>query len=765
MGGYEEFLKTKVITSDSVGVEVKSVSPVLYDFQQDITKWALRRGRAAVFADTGLGKTLIQLEWAKHVAEEGPVLILAPLAVTHQTAKEAEKIGLKVTVARSQADAGQITITNYEMLGHFDVERFAGIVLDESSILKSYMGKIKQQLISSFEKTPWKLACTATPAPNDHMELGNHAEFLGAMHSNEMLSRWFINDASEAGAYRLKHHAVEDFWNWVASWATALHLPSDLGYQDDGFILQDLNLHRHIVTVDNIPPPEGMLFRVGTLSATDIHREMRLTAPDRAEKVASLVESEPDEPWLIWCNTNYEADELIKRVPDAVEVRGSDSARVKEQKLIGFSNGEYSRMITKPSVAGYGMNWQHCARVAFVGLNYSFERYYQAIRRSWRYGQKRPVECHVVCAESERDIINVINRKEEEHAKLQREMVRAMADRSIAELRGERTLVVDHETDVAKGDEWEMRLGDCVKEAAKIEPDSIGYSIFSPPFSNLYIYSDALADMGNSSGDEEFFEHLGYLAAELNRITIPGRVCSVHCKDLPRYKSRDGSAGLRDFPGGIIRVFEDQGWTFHSRVTIWKCPVTEMTRTKNHGLLYKQLRKDSAASRQGMADYLLTFRRWVTGVDVFPDPVTHTFDSFPLERWQRWASPVWDLDSDKDRAAEDLELEPSPVWDDINQFGVLNYRLAKDGKDEKHICPLQLDVIERGIRLWSNPGDLVFSPFAGIGSEGYVAVKLARRFLGVELKRSYFDNAVKHIKSGVAETYQGTLFEQEFAND
>jgi len=766
---YSEFLKTKSIIEKPTGKDVplSEISPVLYDFQRDIVRWALRRGRAAIFAGTGLGKTLIQLEWARHVVanEDNPLLIVAPLAVAAQTQREANKLDLEVTICRKQRDVKPgVNITNYEMLRHFNPDVFCGVVLDESSILKSYMGKTKRQLISMFRGLRWKLACTATPAPNDHMELGNHAEFLEVMFSNEMLARWFINDASEAGNYRLKGHAESDFWRWVASWAVALTMPSDIGYNDDGFVLPPLHLHQHIVESE-LPPPDGMLFRFENYSATDIHAEMRLTANDRAARVAELVAEHTNDHWLVWCNTNYEADALKRTLPDAEEIRGSESISEKERKLMAFSNGEIRLLITKPSIAGHGLNWQHCSHVAFVGLSYSFEQYYQAIRRTYRYGQKRPVNCHIVCAQSETGILSVIERKEQEFKRMHSAMVEAMAERSKHELRGGVSLVVNHETDACSDESfgWQMTLGDCVTETAKIPDDSIGLSVFSPPFSNLYIYSDALADMGNSSSDGEFMEHFSYLMEELYRVTIPGRIAAIHCKDLPLYKGRDGAAGLRDFPGAIIRMAEQCGWTYHSRVTIWKCPVTEMTRTKNHGLLYKQLRKNSSASRQGMADYIVAFRAW-KGQE-FDNPVTHTFESFPLERWQRWASPVWDLEDDKGPAKNELMLEPSPVWDDIRQFDVLNYKLGKDEKDEKHICPLQLDVIERCIRLWSNAGDLVFSPFAGIGSEGYVAVKLGRRFHGIELKRSYYDLAIKHLKTAAAEQSQNSLFSEKDAQD
>lgn len=281
--------------------------------------------------------------------------------------------------------------------------------------------------------------------------------------------------------------------------------------------------------------------------------------------------------------------------------------------------------------------------------------------------------------------------------------------------------------------------GDSVTLTEELPTGSVGFSLFSPPFSSLYIYSDHLEDMGNCADDAEFFAQFGYLVQALHRVTVPGRLCAVHCKDLPLYAGRDGAAGLRDFPGAVIRCFEEAGWTYHSRVTIWKCPVIEMQRTKNHGLLYKQLRADSSASRQGMADYLVVFRKWQGGPP-WPAPISHTREEFPLDQWQEWASPV---------------------WMDIQQPNVLNYQIARESQDEKHICPLQLDLIERAIRLWSNPGDVVFDPFLGIGSVAVVAVQLGRQALGMELKQAYFQHAARNVQQVEGEKTQLSLFSEE----
>ncbi len=426
---YSTFLQSKRLQSQSAGfsVELDAIHPRLFDFQRVLVQWELRKGRAALFAECGLGKSFMQLEWARLVyAHTGSdVLILAPLAVASQTIAEGQKLDIVVHPCRSQADVRPgLNIANYEMLAHFDTSHFTGIVLDESSILKSYMGKTKRALVDAFARTPYRLCCTATPAPNDVMEIGNHSEFLGIMPSPEMLMRWFINDTMSNGHYRLKGHAAKDFWQWVASWAISLRRPSDLGYSDDGFSLPELQMTRHYVETDvTIGVEDGQLFRAPTMSATNLHKEMRLTAADRAQAVADLVNGS-EETWVIWCNTNYEQEELEKHFGDrAFSVYGSLSSVEKERRVLGWLHGERSILISKPSICGYGLNFQHCHKTAFVGLSYSFEDFYQAVRRLYRFGQQYPVDVVIVAAETESPLVVTLERKMRAHMQMSESMV------------------------------------------------------------------------------------------------------------------------------------------------------------------------------------------------------------------------------------------------------------------------------------------------------------------------------------------------------
>lgn len=775
---YLNFLHTKNTKVQPSGFDLpeEALHPMLFPFQKFSVQWALRLGRAALFQECGMGKTMQQVEWAKHVAAHtgGKVLILAPLAVAHQTVAEGAKLGIHLEYHRSQetanASPAQILITNYEMLKAFDPTQFTGVVLDESSILKNFTGTTKRMILEAFETTPYKLACTATPAPNDHLELGNHAEFLGLMKSNEMISRWFINDTMSAGSYRLKRHAEKDFWRWVTSWAICLSKPSDIGFSDEGFELPPLHILENRIDVDHTRAHsqtdrdgQARLFLDAHLSATNMHREKRETTADRAARAAEIVASLPEnEPVILWCDTNYEADELKRVLPDALEVRGSDSLKDKEARLSAFTEGTARLMITKADIAGFGLNWQHCAEQIFVGVSYSFERWYQAVRRSYRFRQTRPVNCHIIYAESEGSIIQTLKEKQTQFKEMQTKMNVAMRENYLDEQARRTRRGV--ETDVAKGQSWTLYLNDCVQAARNLPENSIDFSIFSPPFSNLYVYSDSIADMGNSADHGEFFQHFGYLIPELLRITVPGRLVAIHCKDLPLYLNRDGAMGLYDFPGEIRAAFENveledgSRWVYHSRVTIWKDPVIEMQRTKSHGLLHKELAKDSAGSRQGMADYMIMLRKWTPDAER-PKPVHRHNPDVRFTSYVGEAGPS--IAQEKDPRQYSIHVwqrYASPVWFDIQQTNVLNYMVARDSQDEKHICPLQLDVIERCIELWTNEGDTVFSPFAGIGSEGYIAVKKRRRFIGVELKRSYWEYAIKYLTEAEKASKQVDMF-------
>lgn len=718
MTDYEKFLATKVKTRTDGGFIADTLNTNLFQFQEFIVKRALKAGKYAIFADCGLGKTLMQLSWAEAVSKHtgGRVLILAPLAVRGQTIAEGERFGI---------DMSGIDVQNYEQIDNIDCNSYAGIVLDESSILKNYEGATKSIIIDRFKNTAYKLACTATPSPNDPMELGNHSEFLDAMGRNEMLAMYFVHDGGETAKWRLKGHAVKRFYEFISTWAVMLSKPSDIGFNADGYHLPPLNMIEKQIETDK--RDNGSLFNDTAISATNFNQELRLTKVERMDEVAAIVNNS-DESFIIWIKQNEEGDLIRSLIPDAVEVKGSDSPEYKEDKLLGFARGEFRVLVTKAKIAQFGLNYQNCRNQIFASLDFSFEGLYQAIRRSYRFGQKNEVNIYVITTDTMTNVIQTINTKQKQFEHMQHEMQRAMN----ANISGSMGIDRVHDTESESCEWYDIKRGDCVQLIKEVPSESVGLSVFSPPFAELYTYSNHLEDMGNSSDYNEFLTQFGFLVHELFRVMKQGRNVAVHCMDLPIQKGKEGFIGLRDFSGMIRDAFEREGFIYHSRVTIWKDPVVEMQRTKALGLLHKQIKKDSTMSRVGIPDYVMIFRKDGDRTD----PVTNT--DLPVDLWQKYASPVW-MDIDYGHTLQ-------------------GYRDGRDEKDEKHICPLQLDTIERLIHLYSNSGDTVLTPFMGIGSEVFQAVKMGRKGIGFELKESYFEIAKRNCASAVEEKAQLSLF-------
>ncbi len=728
LSAYSAFLASKRLVVPSTGVTVAAADlhEALFPFQRDMTRWALRKGRAAIFADTGLGKTLMQLAWSQHAGRR--VLILAPLGVTRQTVREAARWNIEVAYRRDQAQVTDgITITNYEMLGHFDADSFDAVVLDESSILKNFEGKVRSALIDAFRNVPMRLCCTATPAPNDISELANHAEFLGVMSRAEMLASFFVHDED---GWRLKGHAREPFYRWLASWGMSLKRPSDLGYSDLGYDLPSLSIIPEIVATEYTPP--GQLFATTLKGVGDRAAVRRETLADRVVHAANLITEDASEPWIAWCGLNEEGRALANLLEDdsAVLVEGQQSPEEKAAALEAFAAGEIRVLITKASIAGFGMNFQHCARQVFVGLGDSYETYYQAIRRSYRFGQAREVRAHIVLTEPEEAIYANVLRKERESQATAGELVRHVAafeKEEIGKVDGNNFTYASNE---AKGRDWRVLLGDSSERLREIDTASVDLSVFSPPFGSLYTYSNTERDLGNSRTESEFWQHFGYIIGELLRVTKPGRLACVHVAQIPSQKARDGVIGLKDFRGQTIENFQSAGWVFHGEVCIDKDPQAQAIRTKSKGLLFTQMHKDSSWSRPALADYILLFRApGDNKVPIQPD-ITN-------DEWIEWARPI---------------------WYGIRESDTLNVVEARSDDDERHICPLQLGTIERCIRLWSNKGETVLSPFAGIGSEGYESILRGRQFIGIELKPEYWKVATKNLQRAEALAHTPDLF-------
>ncbi len=724
---YKDLLesKKKRIADSGFNIEESELNSSMFPFQKHIVRTALKAGKYAIFADCGLGKTLMQLEWANQVSKHTnqPVLILTPLAVSGQTIQEGAKFGIQVERLKGDVFGAGIYVTNYEQLENISVEQFAGVVLDESSILKNFEGQTKKLIMDSFFNTRFKLACTATPSPNDPMELGNHSEFLNVMTRAEVLAMFFVHDGGETSKWRLKGHATDIFYQFVSSWATMLSNPANIGFPMDGYDLPQLKITEKQIKTHS--RENGMLFNDTAISATDFNKELRLTKVSRINEVIDLIK-DSNESWIIWIKQNEEGELLRKLIPHAVEVKGSDKPEDKERNLLGFANGDFKILITKTKIAQFGMNFQNCHNQVFASLDFSFEGLYQAMRRSYRFGQKHPVNIYLVTTDTMQNVVEAINQKQYEFEKMQKQM-----EKHINAGYMQKIDFVDAHKKV-ETDKYMIQRGDCVQLIEHLPDESIGFSVFSPPFAELYTYSSHIEDMGNSKDYKEFMAQFGFLVKHLYRVIKSGRNIAVHCMDLPIQKGKEGYIGLRDFSGMLIDAFEGEGFIYHSRVTIWKDPVVEMQRTKALGLLHKQVKKDSTMSRVGIPDYVLVFRKDGDRTD----PVTN--DDMPVDMWQKYASPVW-MDID---------------YGDTLQ----GFRAARDEKDEKHIAPLQLQTIERLIRLYSNKGDTVLTPFMGIGSEVYQSVKMGRFGIGFELKESYFEIAKRNIKNAVEESNQIAMF-------
>jgi len=514
----------------------------------------------------------------------------------------------------------------------------------------------------------------------------------------------------------------------MASWGMSIRMPSDLGYDDNGFVLPPLSIIPHYIKVDYVP--EGQLFFTELKGIQDRSLVRRSTIEERVNVAAQLVNNGADQ-WIVWCGLNEESSRLASAIPEAVEVVGSDSPEVKAERLGAFQDGQYRVLVTKASIAGFGMNFQNAHHMVFVGLDDSYETYYQAIRRCYRFGQTKPVQAHIVLADIQSPIYENVLHKEEQAKNMAERLIANLAEFEREEIMSFNTTSYGYTEDQATGKGWEMKLGDCIQRTPEIPNDSVGLIVYSPPFNDLFTYSPSEHDLGNGRNLDEFFAHYQFIIEETKRVLMPGRTMAVHCENLLASRTHHGYIGMIDFRGDIIRAHQKAGWIFAGEITIDKDPQVQAIRTKNHRLLFLTLNKDSGKSRPGLADYLLLFEK--PGENTVP-----VDNDVSEEEWIQWARPV---------------------WSDIRETNVLNTTASKADKDEKHICPLQLDLIERCVRLWSNRGETVFSPFAGIGSEGYVAVKLGRQFVGIELKPEYWKQATRNLSEAERVSGQMDLFQ------
>jgi len=751
---YHSFLESKYhkIGDSGFKIDRESIHKKLFEWQKDIMLWACKKGRCAVFLDTGLGKTFIQLEWARLMGEN--TLIIAPLSVARQTVREAKKINIDIRYVRNQSEITtdhKLWITNYEMIDGFDYSIFGSVVLDESSILKSISGHIRQRLTELCANVKYRLCCTATPAPNDYIELGNHTEFLGICKQSEMLATFFINANKEhtieiegktyrkkgsnknGTEWRLKHHAEKSFFQWLASWAITMTKPSGLGYDDDGFNLPELNINPVFVNSDY--KPIDQLFFTELHGISDRVKVRQSTIELKLSKLADIIATS-DKQWIIWCGLDNESRMIKQIIPEATEVKGSDSIEHKTESLEAFQDGKIRILLTKAKIAGFGMNFQNACNMVFFGLNDSWETYYQCIRREWRYGQKNPVNVYLVLHEVETEIYQNVMRKDAMARRLKEALINQIKDYEKGELGLDIQIQTEYKENIQKGTNWTAMLGDSCERLKEIPDNSIDLSTYSPPFADLFTYTASERDLGNSRDWSEFFGHYSFIIREVLRVTKPGRLTCVHTSDIPAMAQKDGYIGIKDFPGEVIRAYEKEKWIFVGRAFVPKNPQAQAIRTHSSALLFVSLRRDSSDSRPALIDQILIFKK--DGENQIPIlPVKN--GEIDNETWIKWANGI---------------------WDGISESDTLQFTRARGADDEKHICPLQLGTIERCIKLYSNPGETILTPFLGIGSEAYMAVKLGRKAIGVELKPEYYQVAINNLKRAESESNIKDLFSQ-----
>ncbi len=771
MTEYEDFLQEKTVFHKASGFEVREseISPILFPHQNALTRYALRKGRSAILADTGLGKSLMELEWSRHVSKRTskPVLITMPLYVAYQTIEIAKDLfSWDIPFAEDGNDidgSSNIYITNYAKIHKFIDIDSGGVVWDESSIFKSIDGGATlKTAIKVSEGVDFRLCASATPSPNSIEEMGRQSEILGIMTLPEMQSTFFVNRQDSKNkkrqTWQMRPHGEKRFYPWLASWAMAIKLPSDLGFSDEGYILPELTITHISVKAGYVP--EGQLVFTGLKGISDRSRVRKKTLETRCLKAAEIVQSDNDQ-WIIWCGLNDEANRMKQLLGDkAVNVQGSDKVEKKIERIKSFVDGDTRILISKTKICGHGANFQHCHKMIFVGISDSWESFYQAIKRIHRFMQNENCEIYVILSEEEQEIWDNVMRKHKEAEQMTKKLIENASQYQKEELDQNADQKVTYITDEIKTNKYRILLGDSCERMKEIKSNSIGLSVYSPPFEDLFVYSATERDLSNSANKEDFYKHYGYIVDELLRVTMPGRKTVVHVADIHTRKNRDGFIGLKDFSGNIIRLYQKHGWEYNGRIPIAKNPQATAIRLKAHELMFQTMGRDAIRLMPGQPDYLLAFTK----------PGKNTIPVLPEENgemnkndWIIRAGQNW-LDSNFKRLedwtendflkyAKEIWRQNGTIWQGIRETEVLSHKNGKERLNEddtKHICPLQLDVVEWVLKLWSNPGETIFDPFMGIGTVPYQAVMFDRYGIGIELKPEYFYKAKGNIENAVA---------------
>ena len=826
---YFALLRSKIPQAEQTGFEPMSEPHLsLFPHQRDICQWAIRGGRRAIFCAFGLGKTRMQLQLAKWITEKtnGKYLIVAPLGVRQEfTQSDGPAMGLVVEYCRTDAEvaasSASIIITNYERVrdGDINVSQFAGAGLDEASVLRSYGSKTYQEFLNLFKAVPYRFVFTATPSPNRHKELIHYAGFLGIMDTGDALTRFFKRDSEQANNLTLMPSMEGQFWKWLNSWAVFLQRPSDLGYSDEGYDLPPMNVHWHRVLVDNRKAwqhtdswGQAQLFQdqaAGLAKGAEIKREsIELRV---AKAVEIMGEHEPDRHWVVWHDLEDERRAIEKAMPDARSVFGAQDLEEREERVMGFTRGEFRILAAKPVLCGSGCNFQrHCADAIFLGVGYKFNDFIQACHRIRRYLQTKEVNIHIIYLESEDSICEALKEKWSQHDKLMAQMQQTLRENKLTTLNPDmelkRTLGVQRAE--VKGDRFTVIHNDSILETMEMPDNSVHFVCTSIPFGNQYEYSPSFNDLGHNKDNGEFFRQMSYLVPEILRCLQPGRIAAIHVKDRIRFGNVTGYGcpTVEPFSDMTVKAFTDAGFVFMARITIDTDVVRENAQTYRLG--WSENAKDSSKMGAGMPEYVLIFRKLPSDLsNAYADePVTKDKAAYTRADWQLDAAGLWRSNGNRlpdpdillhmpmdevkrhwiDYALsggysheEHVELAkaleargklPSSfmlfpavsrnkdIWTDIARMRTLNSEQSRRN-EENHVCPLQLDIIKRLITRYTNPDEIVLDPFGGIGSTGFQALKMGRRAVLIELNAEYWRCAVGYCEQAEAEQNVPTLFD------
>lgn len=763
---YHDFLESKKIKVDPVGFEIdeSKLNPMLYDYQRDITKLALWKGKFLLMQDTGLGKSPELLEWSHHICEftSKPGLIVAPLGVTYQLVKEGIKFNRPVKRIRSSADIvnNACYVINYDILHKFTNVDIGGIVFDESSIFKGLSSKTRKLALEIVDNVPFRLCASATPSPNDFDELLRQAHILGIMSEKEAKAKWFIQDGNKANKWRLMKWAEDDFWEWVSEWAIAMRMPSDLGYSNDNFVRSDLHIHEIVVQGKAYKNQIGQmsLFPMTARTMSERREARKSTIEERVHEVKNLLDGDiinfvPDyeegsEPAIAWREYLNEADEVTKQMDYFFDIRGSDSIQEKENKIRDFTEGSIKYIVTDPRMFGHGMNWQHSRIQFFIGLSDSFEAIYQAIRRQWRNFQTRDVHVFFITATTQGEVVKNIKRKEKQHNKLYDEIVARMAKHYNKNRLKIGRQEMDYKVDKFRTENSTVYLGDSAEMLDNELKNSVALTITSVPFPGMYAYTNSARDAGNCKDGQETTQHIRYIMERVYHLTMSGRLCCIHLTQEPLFKWKDGHVGRLDFRGDIIRMMQDIGWVYWSEVSIVKNPQMKAMRTNDSGLTQASVHKDMTRAAPAMNDYVVIFKKLGDNPSPVPALISPKYEKedgwINMDDWVTYAHGVWQFEN-----KSDLLPLPEQIWLDIRESDVLrlngkqSHKLGRDDRDEKHLCPLQNGVIERLLFMYSNPNELILDPFSGQGTTGYWSIYHGRQYVGCELKESYWNLSKK----------------------